>query len=338
MALEAGKFSLFGLDLARAWTVFSAGWSEALSWQPLAWLSPHRPVRLLMPDGTEEWRKGATSEAASAGSDTASVAVLLPDDIVLYRELVLPDLLLEDLARAAALEVELNSPFSPSDLVWGMRSAMTADGGRHVRIALASRKHVAAHLESRQIDGTRVEVWAGESDPVVFDGYAEPGREQASRRRRTGILAALGMLIVLLLVLAATPWYIQRARIFDAQAHHVALEASVAPVVSNREALLRSSAQLAAIGQHLHTEADALAVLARLTAVLPDSAHLTRLEVNGAQVRFAGIASNAAQLVETLGGQDVFSNVRTPTAISRTADGRESFTVELTLHTGIAQP
>ncbi len=158
------------------------------------------------------------------------------------------------------------------------------------------------------------------------------------RRRRLGILAVLGMLIALLLVLAATPWYIQRARVFDAQAHHAALEASVAPVVSDREALLRSSAQLAAIEQHLRTEADALTVLARLTAVLPDNAHLTRLEINGGQVRFAGIASNAARLVETLGGQDVFSNVKTPTAISRTADGRESFTVELTQHAGHVQP
>lgn len=343
MALETGSLNLFGLDLSRAWSAFSAGWADAVHWPPLAWLKPDPAVRLLRPDGTVEWRRGASSAPAPAGSDAAPVAVLLPDDIVLYRELLLPDLLPDDLAKAAALEAELNSPFPQDELAWGMRASIIESGKRKLRIALASRKHVGAYLESRGIDGGNVEIWAGEGDagggPVVLSGYCELRRERLFRRRRLGIIAALSMLAALLLVLAAAPWYVQRARVFDAQARHASLEAAVAPVVADREALLRSSAQLTAIGQHLRTEADALTVLARLTAVLPDNAHLTRLEINGAQVRFAGIASNAAQLVESLGGQDIFSDVRTPTAISRTADGRESFTVELSLRAGgAAQP
>lgn len=334
MALEARQLTLFGVDLARAWKAFSAGWSDALRWQPLAWLSPDQSIRLLLPDGTTEWRKGASSQPAPVGNDVAPVAILLPDDIVLYRDLVLPDLLPEDLAAAAALDVELNSPFPQDVLAWGMRCSIDADDRRSIRIALASRKHIAAYLESHGLDGGNVEVWAAEGEPVVFSGYREVERVQALRRRRLGVVLASGLLIASLLVLAATPWYIQRARVFDAQARHAALEASVAPVIADREALLRSAAQLAAVGQHLGTEVDALGVLARLTAVLPDSAHLTRLEINGTQVRFAGIAENAAQLVETVGGQDAFSEVRTPTAISRTADGRESFAVELSLRTG----
>lgn len=336
MAFEAGSLNLFGLDLTRAWAAFSAGWSEALRWRALSWLNPDQSVRLLRPDGTSVWRKGASALPAPAGNDASAVAVLLPDDIVLYRELLLPDLMPDDLVTAAALDVELNSPFPRAELAWGIRSAMVDDGGLQVRLALASRKHIAAYLESRQLDGGKVEVWAGESEgePVVLSGYREAHREQALRRRRLGIIAALGLLAALLLVLAATPWYIQRARVFDAQARHAALEAAVAPIVADREALLRSSAQLSTIENHLRTEAEALAVLARLTSLLPDDAYLTRLEVNGAQVRFAGIASNAAKLVETLGGASGFRDVRTPTAISRTSDGRESFTVDLSMQPG----
>lgn len=334
MAFETGKLNLFGLDLSRAWMTFSTGWAEALRWRMFSWLNPDQSVRLLCPDGTVEWRKGASARIASGGSDASPVAVLLPDDIVLFRELILPDLLPDDVAKAAALDVELNSPFPGSELTWGIRPTLTRDGQLHVRVALASRNHVAAYLESRQLDSGNVEVWAGEGEPVVLTGYQEVRREQALRRRRQGIMAASAVLVALLLVLAATPWYIQRARVFDAQNRHAVLEAAVAPVVADREALVRSSAQLRAIGSHLRTEADALSVLSRLTALLPDNAHLTRLEVNGVHVRFAGIAVNAANLVEALGRQEGFGDVKTPTAISRTSDGRESFTVELTMQSG----
>ena len=92
MAFEAGSLNLFGLDLTRAWAAFSAGWSEALRWRALSWLNPDQSVRLLRPDGTSVWRKGASALPAPAGNDASAVAVLLPDDIVLYRELLLPDL------------------------------------------------------------------------------------------------------------------------------------------------------------------------------------------------------------------------------------------------------
>lgn len=331
MAFEAGNFNLFGLDLARGWEAFAAGWSEALRWKWFSWLSPHQSVRLLCPDGTTAWRKGASASAAPAGNRASPVAVLLPDDIVLYRELVLPDLLPEDVIKAAALDVDLNSPFPPTELAWGLQSSPTDDGARRIRIALASRRHIAGYLESRHVDASEVEIWAGEGEPVVLVGYRESVRERALARRRGYVLAALGMLIVLLLALAAVPWYVQRSRVFDAQARHAGLEAAVASVVADREALLRSAGQLAAIRDHQRVGADVVTVLARLTNLLPDDAHLTRLEVNGDQVRFSGVAANAANLVDTLGGNGDFRDVRTPTAISRTSDGKETFTVELIL-------
>lgn len=331
MAFEAGNFNLFGLDLPRAWESFVAGWSEALQWKCFSWLNPQPSVRLLRPDGTTEWRRGASASPAPAGTKASPLAVLLPDEIVLHRELLLPDLLPDDVVKAAALDVDLNSPFPQAELAWGLQSSLADNGARRVRIALASRKHIAAYLESRPVDVNDVEIWAGEEEPVVLAGYRESLREQALVRRRGYVLAALGMLIALLLALAAAPWYVQRARVFDAQARHAGLEAAVASVVADREALLRSTAQLTAVRDHERAGADVLTVFARLTNLLPDDAYLTRLEVNGDQVRFSGVAVNAANLVETLGGHEEFRDVRTPAAISRTSDGKETFTVELLL-------
>lgn len=327
MALELGRLELFGLDLSRLWESFVAGWQDALRWPAFAWLTTEPAVLLHRADGSTEWRRGASSQPAAAGREGLQ-AIELPEEIVLYRELILPDLLPADLRRAAELEVELNSPFPLSELAWGMTQELLDDGRRRVRIAFAARKHVAACLFARGLEQDSCEVWADSDAPVVLPAYGEEKRLRIVRQHRRKIFVALAAVVGLLLVLAATPWYNGRAQVFDAQERHARLEAEVAPILLQREALLNSSTQLEAIREVFAGEADALAVLARLTALLPDDAYLTRLEVNGPQVRFAGIAANAARLVELLGREQGLSEVRTPTAISRTADGRESFTIE----------
>lgn len=334
MALELGRLELFGLDLSRLWESFAAGWKDALRWKLFAWLSPEPSVCLHRPDGSSEWRLGASAQSAAAAGKSAPQAVELPEEMVLFRELVLPDLLPADLRQAAALEVELNSPFPADEVAWGMDEQLLADGRRQVRIAFAARKHVAAFLLARQFDPEVCEVWAGADKPIVLFSYGEGKRQRIVRQRRHRLLIGLAVVTVLALMLAATPWYVERAQVFDAQAKHARLEAEVAPVLAAREALLNSTAQLASIREQLAGEADGLAVLARLTALLPDDSYLTRLEVNGSLVRLGGIAANAARLVEMLGRESGFKEVRTPTAISRTADGRESFTIEFQYRPG----
>lgn len=340
MGVEIGKLELFGLDLSRAWESFCQGWRDALRWPQLAWLSPEEPVRVLYPDGSLRWRKGLSPEPASPGGESSCSAVVLPNDIVLHRDVVLPDLLSSDLLQALELQVQEHNPFGDA-LAWGWRSTLRTDGRINVRLAMISREHAALYLERMAaVAGNRqeVEVWVDAEKPVVIQGYGESRRERSLLRRRAGIVVGLLVVTASVLGLLATPFFLQRLRVFDAQHRQAALEIEVAPTVQAREELVRNLTRQAAINQHLSGYVELPLLLDRLTRVFPDDAYLSRLEVSGQQVRLAGFSSNAAGLIETLGSQSGFSDLRTPTAISRSGDGRESFTADFSVQArGAAQ-
>lgn len=333
MGLEFGKLELFGLDLSRAWESFCQGWRDALGWPQLAWLSPEEPVRVLYPDGSVHWRKGASAEPAAPGEEGACTALVLPDDLVLHRDVVLPDLLRADLLQALELQAQEHNPFGDA-LVWGWRSTLRADGRIDVRLAMASREHVVRHVERiAPVAGNLqdTEIWADAAMPVVIQGYGEAHRERIRRRHRAVIVAGLLALVASVLGLLATPFFLQRLRVFDAQYRQGVLETQVGPVVQAREELVRNLTHQTAISQYLRDYVEIPVLLDRLTRLLPDDAYLSRLEISGKQVRLAGFSTNAAGLIEMLGSQPGFSDVRTPTAISRSADGRESFSADFSV-------
>lgn len=331
MAFEAASLSLFGFDLRRIGRIWRDGWDEAFRWPALAWLSPQEAVRVLLPDGGELLRLGAASQAAPMGARPASVAVVLPAESVLLRELRLPPLGGDELHQAIELEVLAASPFPAEHTAWGFEARAEASQVR-VRLALAAQAHVAAALESARprTTGHSPEVWADAAEPIVLRGFGEArrfARERAARRR---ILLALGAVLLLLMALAATPVLQARQQVFDAQRRYGGLEGDVAEVVAARNALAVGNERAAAVRAHLDQRPDLPALLELLTRMLPDDAFLTRLEVQGRQVRIVGQARDAAQLMRTLGAQgSPFSEVRAPSAISRAGSSdRENFVIE----------
>lgn len=329
MAFDARNLSLFGLDLGRGWRMVRQGWSDALGWPLFRWFHPVVPVRVQLPDGSTQWRAGASARASSPAKENSIQAVLLPDDLVLFRDLVFPDLVLSDLQQAVALQAREHSPFVADDLAWGWRASEREDGCQDVRLALCSRAHVEKYLLS--LDQTAAgsqEIWADLSLPIVIAGFGEARRERACARQRVGMVFSVALLVLMLLSLAAMPFLLKRAQVFDAQARHVLLVNETAQVVADREALLKATARVNAVKAQLQGQVDLPAVLEALTRIFPDTAFLNRFEVSGDRVRIGGFADNAAALVETLGAQAGFRDVRTPSAISRRSDGKESFSVE----------
>jgi general secretion pathway protein L len=92
------------------------------------------------------------------------------------------------------------------------------------------------------------------------------------------------------------------------------------------------------VGEHARGRADPRQVLARLTELLPDTAYLTRFELRGDAVTAGGLAANAAAVLDMLGSQPDFQDLRAPGAIMRdAASGRETFLVEFRLAAGEGQ-
>lgn len=334
MALEADSWRLFGLDLRALPRAWRRGWDEARHWPTFAWLSPQEPVRVLLPDGGEALRLGASATAAPPRAAARAEAVVLPDSMVLVRELVLPRLTDEDAREALALDVRAASPFPPEQTAWGWHARPAGDR-LVVRVALAARAHVAACLERSRarLQGGEPEVWADGEAPVVLQGYGEGARAARRVRERRRIAAALAGATVLALALATTPVLQARERLLEAQARLAAMEAESARVIAARDALAQANERARALRAHLRERPDALHLLETLTVALPDAAYLTRLEIQGRQVRLSGQADNASELMDTLGARRaLFRDVRAPFPISRAAGAdKESFTIEFVL-------
>lgn len=332
MAFEAGSLSLFGFDLRRIGQLWRDGWDEAFRWPALAWLSPPETVRVLLPGEGELLRIGTSAQSAPVGARSTAVAVVLPDDAVLVRDLRLPPLTGEELRQAVEFEVLALSPFTADETVWGYAAEFLPAQTR-VRLALAARVHVGQVLDRAQArtGALKPEVWADAADPIVLHGFAEDARQRRERKARNRILLALGGIVVLLLALAATPVLQARQQVFDAQRQYAGLERNVADLVAARNALALGSERIVEIGAYLAQRPDIPAVLEQITELLPDDAFLTRIEVQGGQVRIVGQARDAAQLMRVLGAPGSrFHNVRAPSPISRSGGSdKESFVIEL---------
>lgn len=334
MAFEAGSWRLFGVDLLSLGGVLRSGWEDALQWPALAWFSPQESVRVLLPDGSESRRLGATAEPAPDDAAPEVVAVVLPESDVLVRELRLPRLSGSELRQALALEVAAVSPFPPDQVVWGWR-ADPDETRLRVRLAMAARTHVDAYLDLQRerLGGAAYEVWVDAGAPIVMEGYAEGVRALRLARQRRRIVVALGFATVLSAALAATPVLQARQRVFDAQAQYAALEAETVGLVASRNALALANERAGSVNAYLQERPDIPKLIEVLTLTLPDEAFLSRLEVQGRKVRIVGQAGNASQLMDALGvpGSD-FLDVRAPSPISRVAGAdRESFVIEFVL-------
>lgn len=383
MALDRNSFNLFGFDLLRLPDDWRQGWSEALRWRPLARLFPSEPVRLLLPDGTQStWPRAAEPARASA------LAVVLPDELVLRRQLKLPPLSHAEQLQAVELALQAASPFPLERIVWGYHAAAT-DSGATVELALAAKDHVSSHLERmfslggpadperaqqvfegagrapaidaglrgerpsleadvgpavaspsgapvRPVDAG-IEVWTSGEPPVVLQGFGEIRRLARERRFRWKVLGLLALCTTLLVLLAASPVVHKRQQVLEFNAQLDALTGEVAPVVADRDALGKTNLQLQAVAAYAQARPDPLVVLGRLSALLPDTVHLTRLDLRGRTVTIGGLAENAAGLMETLGAQPDFHDVRAPSAITRDRiSGRESFSIEFKLADGVS--
>lgn len=337
-ATQSSRF--LGLDLQSIGRELRAAWQQMRDWAPMNWLTPAVPVRLLRQDGPDSlWILDGANGRPTAGELSAArfVAVELPQDDLLLREISLPPLTSAELEQAIALEVSGASPFPPEDLVWGC-SARQADAGRlEVYLALASRKRVSTCLEgtaSRRPADVAPEVWAmaGQATPIVFRGFGEPRRlaHTAVRRRMAFalVLSALGIAVLI----AATPVAQARLRALEAIQASEELTKRAEPLIRKRAALLRHVEAGQSLKEVLAERADPLYVMDLLTRLLPDDTSLIGLNIQGTKIAINGSTSNAAALMQQLSAQSELREVKAPTPATRPpGTTKDSFSIEFSL-------
>ncbi len=326
-----------GVDLRVLWHEIRQPWLRMHDWPIFAWLTPAAPMRVLHPDGRQSLWLGDGRETDLAGKAAPPfAAVELPEDLVLRRSMPLPPMGAADVANAAALEARSVSPFPADDLAWGHRPHWHANGSARVDLVLSSRRQVAQYLATRAdaLAGVEPEVWVrtGDGMPVVLEGYGEGLRQaHATRWRRTGY-ALMGLIAVFLVALAVTPSLQLRARVLEAMQAYGEAALRTAPVVRQRELLMQSADKLTQLSELVSNRIEPLKVLDRLTQLLPDDTYLQSFRLQGAKVTIAGMTNNASALMQLLGNEAGFKEVRAPSAATRMGNtGKESFSIEFML-------
>ena len=373
MALSLSDNSqFFGLDLSQ-WPRQWRGAAELLLDMPgLRPLTAPVPVQLLDADGgfsDWQWRLGVIAPQQGGSPANTAHAVALSADAVLERTLTLPRLNLADVAQAVALEAASISPFGAAQTVAGFSVEPPAKGAQTqtVHMALTSRKQLEQAVQRAQVSFAErgaalgdndIEVWVlpsrrqktgGEAGvlpqtlrPVVFDTAGVQPRQALVARGRASRVGLVALTAVLLAALAATPVWQARGRAVQAQAALDQVSRDVAPQQAQREALVKQADALRAVGGVLKTQLAPMPVLNLVTRVLPDTAWINTLRVEGDKVILTGNADDAAALVQALSKEEGVKEVRLPSPATRPAGAaKENFNIELRLDPerfGLAKP
>jgi general secretion pathway protein L len=340
-SLVPDRFRLFGIDLAAVAGYLRDGWAEALQWPVFRWLTPSDVVRVLHCDGSESFRQGLSARRVDGQTKAEFVAVVLAEDVVLRRSLSLPRLPAAEIQQAAALDARAASPFAEADLAWGLAVDQRERERIRVDIALTSRKMVDAQCEAHRerLAGVVPEVWADGDRPIVMPGYGEERRYTQERKARRTLIFLIALASMLAGALALTPTLQQRQRAIEASAGYNDLLRKVRPQAQVRDELAKVGEQLRLLRAATKNRQDVLALLDEVTRRLPDDVVLSRFELSSNTVRLSGQSDNAAQLLQTLGAQSDFRDVRAPSGIARAqAGGKESFTIEFNIGAGVKSP
>ena len=267
---------------------------------------------------------GLERRTRSAGT----VGLRLPYSACFVRRVELPAVAKRDFGRMLAIDLERSTPFKLKDVLTAFEAGDTpsAKGLLKVRHLIIKRKAIEglkSEIEALGLKVTRIECMqeAGTSAlPVNFlasDAATEPAP------RSTGVVSKL--LAVTAAGLAASAAYIYVDRHEQAwQALQAETGKLKAKALAQKDAIAKSQSAYAEIANYQRLRAETVskvAILEELTRILPDTAWVTDLKIDGSTVDISGLAVSAAALVPILERSKVFVDA-TSTA-SLTFDPRE---------------
>lgn len=338
----------FGLDLGSLWRDLLTAWRGMMEWPVFSWAWPKLAVRLYLPTGGQALSRGLHTASIPDEQSARSArfeAVLLPENLLLRRTLELPKLQPTELQAALTLEIQALSPFTPGDVIWA-HEIDPQDSGSAMRahVVLTSRKLVAQHIEAihTQLKSKTPEVWVpsvGGPGFVMLPGFGETLRQRQSVAWRwaSALLALLALALVA--AIAVTPSIQLYLRALQASQAMSVLQQKAAPVIEQRQSLVRASEQLTKLAELTGKPVPPLQTLKLITDALPDDTSLLSLQIQGLKVSISGQTVNAAALMKQLGGTPGLRDVKAPTPATKPLGApRESFTIEFTLDPAQLRP
>lgn len=303
------QWQLFGFDVRHLGRHWQRAWAEFL-WGDR---SPVRGrldevVTLYSEAGTEHYQSGRPVAPTAAECE----AVLLPEELVLFKTLRLPRAAEAELDSVMALEVGSKSPFPADDTTSGWTLVARDESGLTVQMAIvslsATMRYLGQHYDIHDVEAR--EVWArSDGRPIVLRGFGEGKRLARYKRRlvRMGGLLAGGLCILLAMVLLSVGGkYLEMKQYEDLSSR---VTAQTRDAADQRSALAAANQVINGVDAVSQTYPSPHFELARLTRLLGDNAYIAQFAMRGNEVRLRGRSTDAAAVMEKLTSVPAFAEV-----------------------------
>ncbi len=342
--LQSGQnWDLFGYDVRQVFRHWRAAWREFL-W---GYDSPVKArldevLRVSTEQGVEYYHAGqrvaSPEQALASGSSQVTQsceAVLLPDAMVLSRQLKMPLAVESDLDMAMTLEVAANSPFPANDTGSGWRVISRDNNNITVQLAIVSLSATMAYLGQQydSHDPKEREVWAGDANTViVLSGFGEQKRLSRYNKRLIKVASTLGYCAVLLVVLFGAAAGVKYMQLEQLRSSSAEIQALASQAIQNRSDIVKANETIAAVNELMAQRPSPHYELARLSKLLGDDASLLQLSVHGTAMDVRGVADDAAVVVQQLTEEPAYAQVTAPQAITKYFNtGQEQFFLNILL-------
>jgi general secretion pathway protein L len=285
------------------------------------------------PDRDERLR-ALLRQAKRRGRRPATVR--LAPALGLRKTLELPLAARDDLDQLLRFEMDRLTPFRAEEVHFAQQVLATDAAGRRLTVELqaAPRRVVEEALATARELGlrpARVELAAddaGGAEPLNLLGDQPGGGARESRVNRALVLLAL----LLLVIAVAIPLRRQQARLAELENQVAAARAEAEDSLALREQLDQLTRSASFLVGEKTSRPMVTEVVAELTRLVPDQAHIVQLELRDGSVQLHGYAATASDLIGLLDQSALFKTpqFRSPvTQDPRTGLERFHLSVEL---------
>ena len=273
------------------------------------------------------------------------VGLRVPSQDCFSRIVELPAQAEGDFGRILDLDMERTTPFRSADVmtayyaVPGMSAARGKRAVRHLIVKRRTLEPLIAEMRDLGIEPAFADCWDEERRSGLPADFLAATRDDG-KRSGLGAVPVMAGLAVILALSAVAILIVRHQTALDAlEARSDAARAEAATVRLAVEASQAASAQIAAIDRMLHARLPAARIIEELTVIMPDTAWVSDLRIDGDVVEFTAYAKSAAALVPLLAKSPLFTEASlTSPVILDNIEDKERFSVRLRLKERIALP
>jgi general secretion pathway protein L len=240
--------------------------------------------------------------------------LLIPEDIILRKNLVLPAAVATNLRQVLGFEMERKTPFSPNQVYFDFAITGRDKNTNKLNIMLyiAPRERVDLHLNM-------IREWGIALDAIrpILEPTADITINLLSLESRPDLNGDTSKLTLLLATLAfilfITVLYVP---LIEQEQHVDVLEARIdksrktalkmQTLKDERDAILE---QVFFLANKRADEISSIELFNEITRIIPDDTWLTRLVMKKGEIQLQGESDNASALIQTIESSDFFSNV-----------------------------